>query len=116
MDDLIFNPTGFDLGLGEEKKEEVIVHLRKQQRNGKKSITIIENLDKYNNGQLDLNKIVKYFKKNFHCRGTIEKEEDNDGNVIKQTITTSGDNRKEIKQFLIASNICDENHIKVHGV
>lgn len=120
MDDLIFDPTA-DLGIGigigiNQEKEEVIVHLRKQQRNGRKSITIVENLDQYNDGQLDLTKIVKYFKKNFHCRGTIEKEEDEDGKVIKQTITMSGDNRREIKEFLVKANICDEKHIKIHGV
>ena len=70
MENLIFDPLA-DLNnsfLPEKKQEETIVHLRMQQRNGRKCITIVENLDKYNEGEINLKKINKYFCKTYKCR------------------------------------------------
>ena len=44
----------------ENEKKQNIVHIRIQQRNAKKTITIIEGLDT----SIDLKKLVKYIKKN----------------------------------------------------
>src|SRR3989344_8649298 len=110
MEKFIFDPSvdiknSFDNTTN--KKDEAIIHIRIQQRNGKKSITIVENLDKYTNGELDLKKICKYFSKKYCCRSTIEKEKDQNGNLINETITLSGDNREEIRKFLNESKKCN---------
>jgi translation initiation factor 1 len=117
MDNLSFDPMA-ELNnsfLPEKKKEEVVVHIRIQQRNGRKSITIIENLDKYNDGELNITNISKFLRKKFKCSSSIHKTKDEDDVVIQETIQMSGDNREEIKKFLINGNICDEKYIKIHG-
>lgn len=115
MDSLLFNPLDDLNNEFEPEKEEVIIHIRNQQRNGRKSITIIENLDKYNEGKLDLQKICKFLRKTFKCSSSIEKTKDQDGNIIKQTFKLSGDVRLDVKKYLVGSNICDEKCIKMHG-
>ena len=82
------------------------VHIRSQQRNGKKSITIIQGLDE----ELDEKKILKYFKKTFKCNGCIS-----DDNEYGKIIQLSGDQKENIKQFFIEQNIYTEDNIVVHG-
>jgi translation initiation factor SUI1 len=47
-----------------------MVHIRNQQRNGRKSLTTIQGLAE----DLDLQKIVKYMRKAFNTNGTILKD------------------------------------------
>ena len=90
----------------ENEKKQNIVHIRIQQRNAKKTITIIEGLDT----SIDLKKLVKYIKKKFNCNGSIIKTVD-DIDIIQ----LQGDQRENIKNFLIKENIVSEDFIKVHG-
>jgi translation initiation factor 1 len=58
---------------------------------------------------LDLKKILKVVKKEFACNGTII--DDNAGKVIQ----LQGDQRKELKSFLVNELEINNDDIKVHG-
>lgn len=83
-----------------------MVHIRNQQRNGRKSLTQISGLAT----DLDLVKIVKDMKKIFNTNGAILK--DDDGNEI---IQIQGDRRIDCRDFLTKYNICEADIIKIHG-
>ena len=82
------------------------VHIRNQQRNGRKSITTIAGLE----DDLDLDKIVKYMRKIFSTNGTILQDEE-----LGDIIQLQGDCRFDARDFLVKFNICNINDIKVHG-
>ncbi|KAI8910479.1 translation initiation factor SUI1 [Gorgonomyces haynaldii] len=82
------------------------IHIRIQQRNGRKTLTTVQGLPK----ELDLNKLVKAFKKEFACSGTIVKDEEM-GDVIQM----SGDQRLKVQQFIVERGITKKDKIKVHG-
>jgi len=82
------------------------IHIRIQQRNGKKSICSVQGL----NSDLDLKKILKTWKKTMNCNGTIL-EDENFGKIIQ----IQGDKRKDIKTFLLENNISTEEDIIIHG-
>ena len=105
----IENFSGFDAfadaeetGTGDQGK----VHIRVQQRNGRKCITLIEGLAE----DLDVKRICKAFKKNFSCNGAITKDADN-GEIIQ----LSGDQRTNTKDFLVDQEICTNGQIVIHG-
>jgi translation initiation factor 1 len=60
---------------------------------------------------LDLPKILKYFKKKFSCTGSIEKSEEF-GDVIKLT----GDHKKLVLGFLLKEQICKVSEINIKGI
>merc|ERR1711981_802547 len=82
------------------------VHLRIQQRNGRKSLTTCQGLA----DDLDIKRILKAIKKNFNCNGTIVKDV-NDAEVIQ----LQGDQRKHVFDFLTKEKICETSEIKIHG-
>lgn len=82
-----------------------IVHIRIQQRNGRKSITTVTGLSQ----QLDLKKILKAIKKEHCCNGTVLKDEDSKEEVLQ----FQGDQREAVKTFLIKEDITDKESIKV---
>ena len=87
------------------------IHIRNIQRNGRKTITIIEgllSLDK----NINLKKLLKTLKTNCHCNGSIDKNaKDIDGPII----LLSGDHRKFINEFIIKELECDKDWITIHG-
>ena len=84
------------------------IHLRVQQRNGRKCITTVEGLDSLD---IDLKKILKRFKKRFSCNGAIQESEKK-----KKILQLSGDQRKGISDFLSKNEISKQEDIVVHGV
>ena len=82
------------------------VHLRSQQRNGRKSITIVQGLDE----DLDEKRILKYFKKTFQCNGCISEDKEY-GKIIQ----LSGDQKENVKNFLIEQEIYKIENIVIHG-
>jgi len=60
---------------------------------------------------LDLPKILKYFKKKFSCTGSIENSEEF-GEVIKLT----GDHKKLVLGFLLKEQICKASEINIKGI
>ena len=89
-----------------ETNNQEIIHVRLQQRNGKKTLTTIQGLSK----DLEFKKLLKAFKKEFACNGCII-----DHKEFGEVIQLQGDQRENIKKFLINSDLSDEEHIKLHG-
>jgi translation initiation factor 1 len=76
------------------KTTEKKIHLRTQQRNGRKCITIVEGLDE----DLDIKRIARAMRKAFNCNGSIEEDE-----TYGQIIKLQGDQRDNVVQWL-----CDQ--------
>ena len=72
------------------------IHLRIQQRNGKKCITTIQGLD----DDLDIKRIAKAMRKEFNCNGSIEQNEQ-----YGEIIQLQGDQRDNIVDWLIVQEI-----------
>lgn len=82
------------------------VHIRIQQRNGRKSLTTVQGLA----SDLDLRKILKALKKTYSTNGTILTDEE-----LGQIIQLQGDQRKNVYEFLTRCNICRKDEVKIHG-
>ena len=94
------------LDASEETHDSSKVHIRVQQRNGRKCITTVAGLAE----DLDVKKILKAFKKNFSCNGAIAKDAE-----VGQVIQLSGDQRANVKDFLVDEQICTDAQIVLHG-
>lgn len=85
-----------------------VVHLRVQKRSGRKHITTITGLGQ----DLDFVRLLKAFKKQFQCIGSLDIQNNNFVLAIK----LSGDQRENVKQFLLKEEIIlDESCIIIHG-
>uniref|UniRef100_A0A2N9ERV1 SUI1 domain-containing protein n=1 Tax=Fagus sylvatica TaxID=28930 RepID=A0A2N9ERV1_FAGSY len=82
------------------------VHIRIQQRNGRKSLTTVQGLKK----EYSYNKILKDLKKEFCCNGTVVQDPE-----LGQVIQLQGDQRKNVSTFLVQAAIVKKEHIKIHG-
>ncbi|KAF7822871.1 protein translation factor SUI1-like protein [Senna tora] len=72
------------------------VHIRIQQRNGRKSLTTVQGLKK----EFSYNKILKDLKKEFCCNGTVVEDPE-----LGQVIQLQGDQRKNVSTFLVQVTI-----------
>lgn len=93
-------------------KRHIEIHIKIQQRNGKKSFTIVEGLDKIElpeGKKMDdfLSGIAQKFRKSFNCSATVIKKDN--------SIKLSGDQRDNISKFIINHKIVNEDQIKIHG-
>eukprot|EP00008_Paramoeba_atlantica_P006955 CAMPEP_0201489136 /NCGR_PEP_ID=MMETSP0151_2-20130828/21044_1 /ASSEMBLY_ACC=CAM_ASM_000257 /TAXON_ID=200890 /ORGANISM="Paramoeba atlantica, Strain 621/1 / CCAP 1560/9" /LENGTH=113 /DNA_ID=CAMNT_0047874621 /DNA_START=145 /DNA_END=486 /DNA_ORIENTATION=- len=88
------------------KKQQTYIHIRIQQRNGRKSLTTIQGLP----AELSFKKLVQTFKKDFSCNGTII-DDPEQGKVIQ----LQGDQRKNVADFLVNEGICKRSKVKIHG-
>jgi translation initiation factor 1 len=82
------------------------VHVRVQQRNGRKFISMISGIAT----DLDTKRLLKHFKRNFNCTGSIIL--DADGNEL---IQLTGDQRINVKKFLIDNGIYESDQVQLHG-
>ncbi|KAK9005067.1 hypothetical protein V6N11_042515 [Hibiscus sabdariffa] len=82
------------------------VHIRIQQRNGRKSLTTVQGLKK----EFSYNKILKDLKKEFCCNGTVVQDPE-----LGQVIQLQGDQRKNVSAFLVQAGIVKKDNIKIHG-
>lgn len=99
-----------DEDTGESTKKQNYIHIRIQQRNGRKTLTTVQGLPK----KFDQKKILKVIKKQFACNGTIVSTDDEMGDVIQ----LQGDQRKSVHDFLVNKTEgleLDPKTIKVHG-
>jgi translation initiation factor 1 len=88
-------------------KKEDIVHIRVQQRNGRKCITTVQGLDP----ALDLKKILKVVKKNYCCNGTVVEDGE-----MGQVLQFQGDQRDNMVAFLTENELVQNKaNIKKHG-
>ncbi|PHJ23266.1 translation initiation factor [Cystoisospora suis] len=83
-----------------------LIHIRNQQRNGRKSVTTVQGLDK----AFDLKKMVRALKKEFSCNGTVIEDPEH-GSIIQ----LQGDQRNAVKEFLEREGICSVDQIRIHG-
>ncbi len=81
------------------------VHIRIQQRNGRKSVTTIAGLP----SNLDFERILKSMKKNFCCNGHLI----NDGDQV--VLQLQGDQRKNIAEFMMEEKLVPKDLLKMHG-
>ncbi|KAN0062713.1 Eukaryotic translation initiation factor eIF-1 [Thecaphora frezii] len=88
-----------------KQQQQNYVHIRIQQRNGRKTLTTLQGVPK----EYDQKKLLKAFKKEFACNGTIVDDEE-----LGQVIQLQGDQRQKIAQFLVEEGI-PKNDVKVHG-
>jgi translation initiation factor 1 len=82
------------------------VHIRMQQRNGRKCITTIQGLP----NDLDIAKITRALKKTFQCNGSITQDAE-----LGEVIQLSGDQRTNVRKFFIEEEVCYEDQIVLHG-
>ena len=81
------------------------IHVRIQQRNGRKTLTTVQEI----NDDYDKKKLVKTFKKKFACNGTvIEHPEYGEG------IKLQGDQHKNICQFPVETGLAKDDQLQVH--
>ncbi|KAL2917782.1 Eukaryotic translation initiation factor eIF-1 [Polyrhizophydium stewartii] len=95
-----------DTGEDSELSVEGYIHIRVQQRNGRKTLTTLQGLP----ADLDQKRLLKAFKKDFACNGNIVEDEEM-GHVIQ----LQGDQRIKIQTFLITEGIATKDKIKIHG-
>ncbi|KAJ3049759.1 Eukaryotic translation initiation factor eIF-1 [Rhizophlyctis rosea] len=95
-----------DTGEDSDIKAANYIHIRIQQRNGRKTLTTVQGLP----ADLDQKRILKAFKKEFACNGTIVQDED-----LGEVIQLQGDHRLKIQQFLSGEGIVSKDKIKIHG-
>ncbi|XP_013381113.1 eukaryotic translation initiation factor 1 [Lingula anatina] len=100
-----FGDASKDEGLGITGQESLI-HIRIQQRNGRKTLTTVQGLSTV----YDLKKIVKACKKEFACNGTVV-----DHPEYGEVIQMQGDQRNHVRDFLKSMGLAKEDQIKVHG-
>ncbi|GMM45866.1 translation initiation factor eIF1 [Pichia kluyveri] len=82
------------------------IHIRIQQRNGRKTLTTVQGLpDEY-----DLKKILKVIKKDFACNGNIVKDEE-----LGEVIQLQGDQRLKVMEFMVEALGVKKKNIKIHG-
>jgi len=91
---------------GGEKAQADLIHIRVQQRNGRKCITTVQGL----NSELDFKKIVKAIKKAHSCNGTIVEDDD-----MGQVLQFQGDQRDAVAKFLTENELAEKDKIKKHG-
>merc|ERR1711892_734112 len=89
---------------GEREKERV--HIRYQQRNGRKGLTIIVGLS----AELRFKKLVKAMKKEWSTGATIV-EQAGTGSIIQ----VQGDVRRLVGPFLTKLNIVEKAQMTIHG-
>lgn len=103
LEEHTFEKDTFEENLFEDNKlPQQKIHIRIQQRNAKKSITIIEGLNKE---IIDFKRIKKDLSKKYNCFGFISDD----------VIQLSGDQRNNVLQFLISENIATKDNIVIHG-
>jgi len=91
------------------KAQEQKIHIRIQQRNGRKTLTTVTGIP----SKFDLKKVLKVIKKEFACNGTVVSDE-----TVGDVIQLQGDQRNAIKTFLTdkkAGLAIDANTVQVHG-
>ena len=108
---LIFNNiNNIDFEYGVETADNMklldVVHIRIQQRTGKKVVTIIQGLD----SKIPRKDLIKKFKTMYACGGHIAEDEEF-GEVIQLT----GDQRFKVRDYLVDNGLVEDDKVEIHG-
>ena len=82
------------------------IHVRVQQRSGRKCLTTIQGLA----DDLDTKKIARALKKMYQCNGSVINDEE-----LGEIIQLSGDQRTNVRDFFTKEEVCHEDQIVIHG-
>ncbi|KAK9469563.1 translation initiation factor SUI1 [Lipomyces arxii] len=82
------------------------IHIRIQQRNGRKTLTTVQGLPV----EYDPKRILRALKKDFACNGTIVKDDE-----LGEVIQLQGDQRVKVMEFLSSQLNIMKKNIKIHG-
>jgi translation initiation factor 1 len=83
-----------------------LIHIRIQQRNGRKTLTTVQGIAE----KFDKKKLVRSFKKEFACNGTVV-----DHPEYGEVIQLQGDQRNNVCLFLTKYGITKQELLKIHG-
>lgn len=83
-----------------------LIHVRLQQRNGKKVLTTVQGIST----EYELKKILKAFKKEFACNGCLVEHKE-----YGEVIQLQGDQREAVCEFLTRAKLATKEQLKVHG-
>eukprot|EP00160_Parvularia_atlantis_P002488 Unigene1205_Nuclearia_a/m.3852 Unigene1205_Nuclearia_a/g.3852 ORF Unigene1205_Nuclearia_a/g.3852 Unigene1205_Nuclearia_a/m.3852 type:complete len:113 (-) Unigene1205_Nuclearia_a:183-521(-) len=86
-----------------------VVHIRLQQRNGRKTLTTVQGLNAYLD-RAKIEKLIKIFKKDFCCNGTIV-----DHKEWGEVIQLQGDHRTRVGDMLVNEEVVKKEMVKIHG-
>jgi len=95
-----------DLGTPDLNLGTGLIHIRIQQRNGRKTLTTVQGISE----EFDKKKLVRAFKKDFACNGTVV-EHPEYGEIIQ----LQGDQRNNVCLFLKKIGIAKDDKLKIHG-
>jgi len=101
-----YDPFADDGGSNQDSKPADNIHIRIQQRNGRKTLTTVTGLPK----EYDLKRILKSLKKEFATNGTIVDDEE-----VGQVVQFQGDQRLKISDFIVKELGIKKERIKIHG-
>ncbi|KAF9132641.1 Eukaryotic translation initiation factor eIF-1 [Mortierella sp. 14UC] len=82
------------------------IHIRIQQRNGRKTLTTIQGLP----ATFDQKRMLKIFKKDFACNGTLVEDPE-----LGSVIQLQGDQRTKVLTLLVEEGGIDKKMVKLHG-
>ena len=83
------------------------VHIRVQQRNGRKSVTTVQGL----NPKLNFERVNREFQKRWGCNGTVI-----DDKQAGKVIQLQGNWSENVKQFLLEERLANEGSLKIHSL
>ncbi|XP_062224939.1 protein translation factor SUI1 homolog 2-like [Phragmites australis] len=83
-----------------------VVHLRVQQRNGRKALTTVQGLS----AGYNFDKILRDLKRELCCSGIIVDDKD-----LGKIIQLQGDHRKSVSSFLVKGGMARKDNVKIHG-
>ncbi|MCL7033831.1 hypothetical protein MKW94_001694 [Papaver nudicaule] len=86
--------------------KEDYVHIRVQKRKGEKCLTTVQGLKK----ELNYEGILKQFKREFGCNSNVTRDVE-----LSKVIQLQGDQRKNIRYFIVKAGVADREFIKLHG-
>ncbi|OLL22089.1 Protein translation factor SUI1 [Neolecta irregularis DAH-3] len=87
-------------------KAQNYIHVRVQQRNGRKTLTTVQGLP----SKYDPKRILKAIKKEFACNGNVVKDDE-----MGEVIQLQGDHRSKVFAFLQEQLDIPKKTIKIHG-
>lgn len=82
------------------------IHIRSQQRNGRKSLTTIQGLP----AKYDAKKVTQYLRKKLACNGTVVHDPE-----LGDVIQLQGDQRRISAELIIKKLVIDRDTITIHG-